>query len=462
MRITFALGLVLMVGLTTSAPATAQSWSALGDEAVAVLADYLRIDTTNPPGNEMAAAQFLKRLLDRDGIETRLIEAAPGRGNLWARLRGTGPGKSIVLLNHLDVVPADARQWSVPPFGGVTKDGALWGRGALDMKGQGVVQLMAMLWLKRQGVVLKRDVVFLATADEETGGRAGVGYVLTHHPDLVRDAAVVLNEGGTIAIHRGRPAYYSISVADKLPFGFTITARGQAGHASMPLADSSVNRLVRGVAKLVEWQAPIRVIDPVQRHFATVAPLEPPPWRERLADLRAALADSTLAKEFTRNAWNNAQVRSTHSVTMLSGATKGNVIPGEATAYVDVRLLPDEDPHAFLNEVKRVLGDATLAVAARTPLTPASSPSEHELFGVLRDVAAAHHPGLAVVPTLLVGFSDCYYFRARSVPCYGFTPMRIGADLWATVHGNDERIPVDVLKEGTRVMVDVIERLATR
>lgn len=456
------LGLLLAIGVTTPVSGAAPDWSALGDEAVAVLADYLRIDTTNPPGNETAAAEFFKRLLDREGIETRLIEAAPGRGNLWARLRGTERGKAIVLLNHLDVVPADARQWSMPPFGGVTKDGALWGRGALDMKGQGVVQLMAMLALKRQGVALKRDVVFLATADEEMGGRAGVGYLLKQHPELLRDAAVILNEGGTIAIHRGRPAYYAVSVADKLPFGITITARGQAGHASMPLADSSVNRLVRGVAKLIAWQAPIRVIDPVQRHFSTVANLEPPPWRERMADLRAALTDPAVAKQFTANAWNNSQVRSTHSVTMLSGATKSNVIPGEATAFVDVRLLPDEDPHAFLNEVKRVLGDPELVVTTRTPLRPASSPAEHELFGVLREVAAAHDPGLSVVPTLLGGFSDCYYFRARGVPCYGFTPMRIPGALWATIHGNDERIPVDALKQGTRVMVDLLERLATR
>jgi len=456
------LGLLLVVNLTAPVSAAAPDWSALGDEAVAILADYLRIDTTNPPGNETAAAQFFKRLLDREGIETRLIESAPGRGNLWARLRGTGQSKAIVLLNHLDVVPADARQWSMPPFGGVTKDGALWGRGALDMKGQAVVQLMAMLSLKRQGVALKRDIVFLATADEEMGGRAGVGYLLAQHPELVRDAAVILNEGGTIAIHRGRPVHYAVSVADKLPFGLTITARGRAGHASMPFADSSVNRLVRGVAKLIAWQAPIRVIDPVQRYFATVADLGLPPWRERLADLRAALADPAVAKEFTANAWNNSQVRSTHSVTMLSGATKGNVIPGEATAYVDVRLLPDEDPRAFLDEVKRVLGDPELVVTARRPLTPASSPAEHDLFGVLRDVAAAHHPGLPVVPTLLSGFSDCYHFRALGVPCYGFTPMQITAELWATVHGNDERIPVDVLKEGTRVMVDLIERLATR
>lgn len=454
------LGLVVLSVVVSAVAAAGADWPALGDEAIATLVDYLRIDTTNPPGNERPAAEFLKRILDREGIETRLLESAPGRCVVWARLRGTERGKAVVLLNHLDVVLADARHWTVPPFAGIVKDGAVWGRGSLDMKGQGVVQLMAMLALKRSGLALKRDVIFLGTPDEETGGRLGVAWLLRAQPDLVRDAGVVITEGGTIESVGGRAAFYLVSVSDKLPFGFSIRARGAAGHGSIPRPDSAVNRLVAGLARLTAWQPPIRVVDEVQRYFAARADRMPSPQRERYRDLRAALTDPVFAAEFTRDPFNNARVRSTLAVTMLEASSKINVVAGEAVAGVDVRLLPDENPQLFLDEVRKVLGDSALIVETGSPLTAVSSPLGHEIFRALTDVAGTFDPGAVAVPMMLMAFSDCYHFRSAGVPCYGFVPFRNAQ--WSTIHGNDERVSIDDLRSASRLMYELVLRLASQ
>ena len=217
--------------------------TALEQEALSALAEYLRIDTTNPPGNEIKAAQFFKAIFEREGIEAQVFESAPGRGNIYARLKGDGSKKAIVLLNHMDVVPADRGYWSVDPFSGITKDGHLWGRGALDMKGMGIVELMAMLALKRQGMPLKADVIFLGTADEEAGGAMGAGFIVKEHFDLIMDAGVVLNEfGGILVADDGKVRYYTAYPAEKTPLWLKLIATGPPGHGSGPRPDSAVNQ----------------------------------------------------------------------------------------------------------------------------------------------------------------------------------------------------------------------------
>src|SRR6266498_2346978 len=226
-----------------SVPTTADEWRAVGREAAALLSQYVAINTTNPPGDELRTARWLQAVLARDGIDARIFEPAPGKANLYARLKGDGTARPLILLNHMDVVLASPEYWKVDPFGGVVRDGYVWGRGALDMKGEAIVELMTLLTLKRAGVALKRDVIFLATADEEVGAGVGAGWFAEHHPELVQDAEFLINEGGTIrADASGRIEYYGVGTTEKSPFWLDVTARGTAGHGSRPTADNRARR----------------------------------------------------------------------------------------------------------------------------------------------------------------------------------------------------------------------------
>jgi acetylornithine deacetylase/succinyl-diaminopimelate desuccinylase-like protein len=235
---------------------TVPPWQALEEEAIRLLARYIQIDTTNPPGNEVKAAQFFKEIFDREGIEARIIESAPGRGNIYARLYGTGSKPAIVLINHMDVVPADGRQWKEPPFGAVIKDGYLWGRGTLDMKGPAILQLMTVLALKRQNVRLQGDLIFLGTADEEAGGALGAGFLWEKQPELFQGVGLVLNEGGGIRVDEdGKGRFYSLGVAEKTPLWLKLTATGAPGHGSTPGGNSAVNKLLAAPIKVLSSRA---------------------------------------------------------------------------------------------------------------------------------------------------------------------------------------------------------------
>jgi acetylornithine deacetylase/succinyl-diaminopimelate desuccinylase-like protein len=252
------------------------NWKGLEDEAAALLTRYIQIDTTNPPGNEIKAAQFFKEIFDREGIEVKVIESAPGRGNVYARLRGSGSKKAIILLNHMDVVPAEAKLWKEPPFSGALKDGVIWGRGALDMKGSAILELMALLALRRQNVALKGDVIFLGTADEEAGGALGAGFLVEKHPELLKDVGLVMNEGGGIRVGEdGRARVYNVSVAEKTPLWLKLTASGTPGHGSTPGNSLAVNKLISALNRIMGYQSPVKVVPEVQKFYADTAASEP-------------------------------------------------------------------------------------------------------------------------------------------------------------------------------------------
>src|SRR6267378_1401357 len=268
-----------------TAPGDAE-WKALGDEATALLSQYLRINTTNPPGNEIAAARWLAEVLWRDGIEAQIFEPAPGKANLYARLTGDGSARPLILLNHMDVVLASPEYWTVDPFSGVIKNGYVWGRGALDMKGEAISQLMTMLILKRAHVPLKRDIIFLATSDEEIGAGVGAAWIVEHELDLVRDAEFLLNDGGlTRADGRGGVEFYGVGTTEKSPFWLDVTARGTAGHGSRPTPDNPVHRLIRALSRVAAYQTPLVVTPTVERYFHDLAEIEVDAGR------RAALAN---------------------------------------------------------------------------------------------------------------------------------------------------------------------------
>jgi len=440
-------------------------WKALGDEATALLSQYIRINTTNPPGNEIMAARWLADVLRRDGIEARVFEPVPGKANLYARLAGDGSARPVILLNHMDVVLASPEYWTVDPFSGLIKDGYVWGRGALDMKGEAIAQLMTMLVLKRAHVPLKRDIIFLATSDEEIGAGVGAAWIVEHQADLIRNAEFLLNEGGlTRSDGHGGVQYYGIGTTEKSPFWLDAIARGTAGHGSRPTPDNPVHRLVRALNKIAGWQTPLIVTPTVERSFRDLATIEPDSTlRGWLGDLRSALKDSNAVRTITADLTYNALLRNTISITGLKGSDKTNVIPPIATAALDVRLLPGQDPAAFLADLVRVVGDTAVTFRPQGPNWPATeSPTETVMFRAITAVAHARHPNALVTTLMLPGFTDSHYFRRLGIASYGLGPFPLSQGDSRGVHGNDERVRLDALRFGVRFYYDVVSRVAAK
>jgi acetylornithine deacetylase/succinyl-diaminopimelate desuccinylase-like protein len=446
-------------------PHSDAQWRAVGREAAALLSQYVAINTTNPPGNELQAAQWLKAVLARDGIEAQLFEPQPGKANLYARLAGDGSGRALILLHHMDVVVASPEVWKVGPFSGAVQDGYLWGRGVLDMKGEGITELLTLLTLRRAGVALKRDVILLATADEEVSAGVGAAWIVEHHPELVRDAEFLINEGGTIRVGAsGRIEYYGVGTTEKSPFWLAVTARGTAGHGSRPTPDNPVHRLVRALNRIASYQTPLVVTPAVERYLRDLSAIEPDAARRAwLADVRAALRDSGAARALTADLTYNALLRNTISITGLAGSDQTNVIPPVARASLDVRLLPGQDPQAFLAELVRVVGDTDIAITAQGPTWPATeSPAETELFRAIVAAARERAPGALVTTPPQSGFTDSHYFRQLGIVSYGLSPFPLTPAESRGVHGTDERVSLDALTFGVHFVYDVVAKLVAK
>jgi acetylornithine deacetylase/succinyl-diaminopimelate desuccinylase-like protein len=357
------------------------------------------------------------------------------------------------------VVPAEPRAWRFPPFGGVRDHGYIYGRGALDAKGVAVVELMTLVALKRSGETPARDVIFLATADEETGGRAGAGWIVEHHPGLLGDAEYLVTEGDHIHVRPGGAKVVQVAVAEKTPCWVRLTARGEAGHGSTPPAQTAVTRLVRALDKLRRYRTAIRVVRPVEEYFAALAELEHGPMRAKLAHLGEALEDPTFFAEFTRNPRQNAMIRNTITPTVLQGSPKTNVIPDQATAQLDCRLLPGERPAAFLALLRDVIADDNIRVETLLSFPASSSDTRSGFMDAIRRLAATDLGGAPVVPSVIPGFTDSHYFRERGIASYGFLPFVLSDEEERTVHGVNERISVDNLRDGVRRLVMLVRAL---
>ena len=451
--------------LLPAVPQTDEQWRALGREAAALVSQYVAINTTNPPGHELETATWLRAVLAREGIAAQAFEPEPGRANLYARVRGDGTARPLILLNHMDVVLASPEYWKVDPFKGVVQDGYVWGRGTLDMKGEAITQLLALVTLERARVPLKRDIIFLATADEEAGGRVGAGWFVEQHPELVRDAEFVITEGGTLrADPSGKIDYYGVGTTEKSPFWLVATAHGTAGHGSRPTPDNPVHRLVRALDRIATYETPLVLTPATERYLADLATLEPDPLRRRwLADVRAALRDSTARRALTADLTYNALLRNTISITGVKGSDKTNVIPPVATAALDVRLLPGQDPRAFLAELVRVVDDTGVVLTPEGPNWPATeSSTDTDLFRTIVAAARARDPKVLVTTPPLTGFTDSHYFRRLGIVAYGLSPFPLDAAESRGVHGNNERVSLDGLTFGVHFMFDVVAPLVTR
>lgn len=437
-------------------------WAQLGEETIARLRQYVRIDTTNPPGNEAAATAWLAQVLAAEGIETETAEAAPGRSNLVARLRGDGSLGGIVLHHHVDVVYADRRYWSVDPFGGVVRDGFLYGRGALDMKSTGVVQLMALITIARARVPLKRDLILLATADEEAGSRFGAQFVADHRPGWLAGAEYALSELGAIDASPGRRAPLGhIVISEKTGLPLRLTARGAPGHGSMPWPDTAPHRLVRALGRLLVAERPPRVLPEVQQYFASLAAVLPPGEAVGLDDLTRSLADPGTRRRILANRHWSALLRTTFAVTMLRGSEKLNVIPPEAVADIDCRMLAGDDPDEIAAWVRGVIADDQVQLEIlRPPKRPNLSPPDTELYKALADTLARRVPGVVVAPEILVAFTDSWVFRRCGLLAYGWSPFVLDGEEWKGMHGNDERISLDNLRAGVRAYTEMLLSVA--
>ncbi len=432
-------------------------WDELGNRAVDILCEYLRIDTTNPPGNEEKGAEFLGGVLKEEGIDFELLRGAPGRSSLLARLRGSGEEKPLILLNHIDVVPADPGSWQVPPFSGEIADGFIWGRGALDMKGMGVMELAAFIAAARQGTQLRRDVVFLATADEEAGGYSGVKMLLEKHPEKL-EAGLVINEGGyaTMDLVAGRP-FFMIANAEKYGHWLRLKRLGISGHGSMPTGQGALDRMVPALARLLESRRPMNVNPTMQAFFTRLAEH----W-EILAPYREDGDLRTLVRLIEENNLAaipalSAVVRDTVSLNMLNAGVKINVIPSEAEAFLDCRLLPETEGDEFLASVKEALQDPEMEVDVFQDMERApASPPDGDIMSRIEKVVLADYPDAVVSPFMLSGLSDSRFFRSRGVPSYGIIPARLGLMDLMRIHGVDERIPVQDVKDGAKFLYDLV------
>jgi acetylornithine deacetylase/succinyl-diaminopimelate desuccinylase-like protein len=454
-----ALLFIVLSLLTISFQQESVDWTQVRTEAVSLLQDLIRIDTTNPPGNELAAALHLQKLLDSDGIETRVLDVAPGRANLFARIKGDGSRRPIILLSHTDVVEATAADWSVSPFSGEIRDGYVYGRGAIDMKGTAAVHTTLLRLLKRGNVHLKRDVILLAVADEEAGG-LGAQVMVQKHADLIRDAEFLLNEGDVAYVKNGKVQQYGVDVMEKAVLWLRITAKGPAGHGSIPIADSSVNRLLNALERLRAWEPPIRVPAAVTQGYRMLAPQQTDPLlRTAYADLEEALKQPILKKKLLEDSALNAQVRNTLTITGLHGSEKVNVIPGAAWAQVDVRLLPGETPEGFLTSLKKVLADPSLQIEVLSSSMPTESKAESDLMDAIRKIAARHDKGVPVVPTMLTSSTDSPTFRRLGIIAYGFEPFKLDDSELERSHGNNERVSIENIGFALRFLYDVLWEL---
>ncbi len=462
MRLSHCCAVLLLGGAPVLAqtPARSIDWDSLAAESVRNLSAYLAINTTNPPGNELAAARYFQQLLAREGIEAQILDTAelgPGRANLYARLRSRGTKKAIALVNHLDVVPVMRQFWSVDPFAGLVQDGYIWGRGALDMKGEGLVQLMALIALKRSGVALNRDIVFIANADEEVGGR-GADLFVQRHADMLRDVEFLMTEGGDNLVEDGRLTYFGVGVAEKRAFWQRITVHGTPSHGSRPTKQNPVPHLVDALARLGHYETALHVTPGVAKYFRDIAPQYPAPPRAWLSDVATALADSSARAWITDNVYWNAILRNTISLTVVTGSNKTNVIPAEASAEVDIRILPDQDTDAVRADLVRVVGDT--AVHWETmfpPKAPLDSPIDTDLFRAIVRAAGERDPSVHVTTPMLTGATDRPFYRALGIVTYGFDPFTVEkSDAQRGVHGNDERVSVTNVGFGVRYLYDVL------
>ncbi len=462
------LGALLFTGAGLAfaqAPAPTPDLAKVSDEAVGWLADLIRINTTNPPGNELAAVRYLAGILEREGIPAEVLETAPGRGVVIARLRSSAvpdPSRALLLLGHVDVVGVQKEKWSVDPFGGVIKGGYLYGRGAIDDKGMVVANLAVLVALKRAGARLDRDVIFLAEGDEEQDGDYGIEVVIRKHWEKIA-AGFAINEGGRVMVKDGKVQYVGVQASEKIPVDVEVVATGPSGHGSMPRKDNPVVHLAAAVAKIGAYEAPPRPNTIARRYFEQLTKVEDPETAKWMRALETPERMELAARRLSEASpmW-SSMLRDSIAPTILRAGIRANVVPSEARATLDIRLLPGDSIDALVQELKKLVNDPQVrfevAPASREPAPPSSL--ESALYQTIERVTSAAFPAAVVVPFMSTAATDSAQLRLRNVQAYGLLPFPLTEEDVGRMHADDERIPLDAFRKGVDFLYRVVEGFA--
>ncbi len=435
-------------------------WESLTREAAQLLSGYLQIASLNPPGDERAAAQYLAESLQQRGFEPKIYESAPNRANLVARLPGDGTKKPLLLYNHMDVVEADPARWSCDPFGGEIRDGYVYGRGAIDMKGMGIIQLLALDLLRQNHPRRSRDVIFFAAADEEKGGKFGVQWMIEHHwPEL--EAEYVWDEGGFgLQDFFGPQPVFTVSVAEKKDLWLRVIAHGEPGHSGMPHANNAINVLMRALDRLQSLNETYELHPIPQQMFCQLSTLMPFPQSFLLRHLDNRLFLRLALPALSANPTIAAMLKDTLSITVLQAGGKENVIPERAEATLDLRLLPDRVPAEVIEKLMRLVDDGRVELQIlQAPEPAASSDPNTEFFRTLSTVLSELLPNSLTTPMLSPGTTDSAFFRQKGAQSYGLFPILISPGELARFHGIDERISLENLRMGIEITYRVLEKL---
>jgi acetylornithine deacetylase/succinyl-diaminopimelate desuccinylase-like protein len=459
-----SLSLLLSLSAATAQPAPPVDLAAVDEETMRHFQALVRLDTSDPPGHEAPAVAYLKRILEAEGIETKIFALDPKRPNLVARLRGNGAKRPLLLMGHTDTVNIDPKKWKHGPFSATREGGYVYGRGTVDDKDNVTSSLMTMLLLKRAKVPLDRDVIFLAEAGEEGAVQFGIEFMVREHFAEI-DAEFCLAEGGGVVRTGGKIQYASIQTTEKIPNRIRLVATGVAGHGSVPLRSNAVVHLAKAIAKIADWQPPMRLNETTRAFFERLATISPPEEAARYRTILAGDETGTVQDYFAEHAPRfNSTLRTSISPNMISGGYRVNVIPSEVEATLDIRSLPDEDMVRFLEQLRKIIDDPAVEVVhAPGHSRPGAPPSRlrTEAFEVLEAAVRRHYQTLTL-PTMSTGATDMAYLRARGIECFGIGPMTDSEDgpKGFGAHSDQERILEEALFAFTRFNYDVVLRLA--
>jgi acetylornithine deacetylase/succinyl-diaminopimelate desuccinylase-like protein len=435
-------------------------WDAAGEESLQHLVELIKINTTNPPGNETEAARYLQAVLAAEGIESQLYWQDPERANLVARIKGNGSKRPILIMGHTDVVGVQAERWTEDPFGGLRKDGWVYGRGTLDDKDNVTAGLMVMIMLKRQGVELDRDIIFLAESGEEGTPQVGINFMVEKHWNQIA-AEYCLAEGGSGILEDAGVKVVGVQTTEKMPRRVTLIARGTAGHGSVPRLDNAVATLARAVARADAWQTEMRLNETTKTYFERLATVSSPEDAFRYENVDNPEETDAIQKHFEETfPYHYSVLRTSVVPTIMQAGFRKNVIPSEATAMLDIRMLPDENVDDFYTQLATVIDEPNVEIVPEEIYRPAAPPSglDNAMFASLERAAHSLYPEAIVLPTMSTGATDMSQIRAKGVPAYGIGPIRSIEELNSGngAHSDNERVSEAALIDFIRFMWTVI------
>jgi len=435
-------------------------WEEAGEEAIGYMVDLVRINSSNPPGNETKVANYVRDVLAREGIASEMYALDPDRANLVARIRGNGSKRPILIMGHTDVVGVQADKWSEDPFGAARKDGYIWGRGTLDDKDNVTASIMVMLLLKRLDVELDRDIIFLAESGEEGTPEVGINFMVEHHWDEIA-AEYCIAEGGGMQEEDGEVTMVGVQTTEKKPRRATLVARGTAGHGSLPRTDNAVVMIAEAVAKVGVWQTPVRLNETTRAYFDRMATISADDAAFRYGNVENPDHAKDVDDWFRQNdPFHYSTLRTSVVPTIIDAGFRKNVVPSEASAMLDIRMLPDEDVDAFYRELARVIDNPAIEIVPEAIYRPEAPVSgiDNEMFQTIERVSKRMYPNSTTIPVMATGATDMAQVRSKGTQAYGIGPARTLEEVNSRfgAHSDDERISEESLKEMVRFLWNII------